>query len=65
MPATSKVLWRFAVAHHHDIEPLPDGNILLVSYQRKTRAEALAVGRYPNRVGPDGLWPDCINPRVT
>jgi hypothetical protein len=55
-----KVVWRFALAHHHDLEPLPNGNVLIISSQRKTREEALAAGRYPSRVGADGLWPDCI-----
>jgi len=30
---------------HHDIQPMPNGNVLLVSWERKTRTEAIAAGR--------------------
>ncbi|MEO0004934.1 MAG: aryl-sulfate sulfotransferase [candidate division WOR-3 bacterium] len=30
---------------HHDIHPMPNGHILLLSWDRKTRAEAQAMGR--------------------
>ena len=30
---------------HHDIQPMPNGNVLLVSWERKTRTEAQAQGR--------------------
>lgn len=57
-------VWRFTLPsellQHHDLEPLPNGNVLLIAHQSKTRSEALAVGRLPNRVGARGLWPDCV-----
>lgn len=40
---------------HHDIHPMPNGNVLLVSWDRKTRDEALAMGRV-NITGD--IWPD-------
>ncbi|MBN2537446.1 aryl-sulfate sulfotransferase, partial [candidate division WOR-3 bacterium] len=30
---------------HHDIQPMPNGNVLVVSVDRRTRAEAQALGR--------------------
>ncbi|MFQ6614729.1 MAG: aryl-sulfate sulfotransferase, partial [Fidelibacterota bacterium] len=42
------VLWEYGYgAQHHDIEPLPNGNVILVANDRKTNAEALAAGRRP------------------
>ncbi len=45
---------------HHDIEPLPNGNVLLVAWELKTRAEALAAGRNPAKLTANKLWPDHI-----
>ena len=44
------VLWEYYVSNdslqaHHDIEPLPNGNILVITWERKTAAEAYAMGR--------------------
>ncbi|MBN2536741.1 aryl-sulfate sulfotransferase [candidate division WOR-3 bacterium] len=42
---------------HHDIHPMPNGNILLLAWARKTRAEAQAMGR----VSITGeMWPEEI-----
>ncbi|MFK7770931.1 MAG: aryl-sulfate sulfotransferase [Saprospiraceae bacterium] len=30
---------------HHDVEPLPNGNILVIAWERKTNAEAILAGR--------------------
>lgn len=59
------VRWRLDVAddrvrQHHDIEPMPNGNVLLVAWERVSRADALAAGRDPSLL-PDGeLWPDTV-----
>jgi hypothetical protein len=45
---------------HHDIEKLPNGNILLIAWELKTQEEAIAAGRDPVQVSKQGLWPDCI-----
>ena len=42
---------------HHDIEPLPNGNVLVICHERKTQAEAIAAGR-TNINGE--MWPDKI-----
>jgi hypothetical protein len=59
------VLWRWQLANddyhqHHDIEPLPNGNVLLISWERISAEEAVANGRDPEQVGRGGLWPDTI-----
>jgi len=45
---------------HHDIEVLPNGNILMVAWEYKSVAEAIAAGRNPNTLQSNQLWPDKI-----
>ena len=45
---------------HHDIEPLPNGNVLLVAWELKSRDEAIAAGRNPAKLTANKLWPDHI-----
>ncbi|KYK19972.1 hypothetical protein AYK24_04485 [Thermoplasmatales archaeon SG8-52-4] len=45
---------------HHDIEPLPNGNILMIAWETMTRAEALDAGRDPNKLFGNYLWPDHV-----
>jgi hypothetical protein len=50
------VVWEYRyctdqVLSHHDIEPLPNGNVLMIAWETKTRNEAIAAGRNPNKVG--------------
>ena len=60
-----KLVWRLDYAseqlmQHHDIEPLPNGNVLFLAWDRKTAEEALAAGRDP-RLLPEGeVWPDSV-----
>lgn len=59
------VLWRHRMAdadrhQHHDIEPLPNGNLLVIQWERRSREEAIAHGRDPEMVGAAGLWPDAV-----
>ena len=59
------LLWEFHVAdesrlHHHDVCPLPNGNILVLAWEGKSREEAISLGRDPEEVGEEGLWPDCV-----
>jgi hypothetical protein len=58
-----KVVWQFVYsnrlhAQHHDIEPLPNGNVLLLAWERKTAHEALMAGRDPKLLTGPGLWPE-------
>ncbi len=44
---------------HHDIEPLPNGNILITSYDVHTTAEAIIEGRDPSLLDNE-LWSESI-----
>ncbi len=45
---------------HHDVEALPNGNILLIAWEYKTEQEALAAARDPSLISEGSLWPDSI-----
>jgi hypothetical protein len=54
------VTWSYIISsstecQHHDICPLPNGNILAVVWEAKSSADALAVGRDPAKLGTS-LW---------
>ena len=60
-----ELLWDFPFSdnqycQHHDIEPMPNGNVLLVAWEYKTRDEAIQAGRDPNKLSGDSLWPETI-----
>ncbi len=66
-----KILWdgtidwdyRYTVSGctcHHDIEYLPNGNVLMIVWETKTRAEAIAAGRNPNTIQGPTFTPDKI-----
>jgi len=53
---TGEVMWEYQLPVeignlHHDIEPLPNGNVLLIGREEKTHAEAVAAGRDPAMAG--------------
>lgn len=59
------VVWDFTYSSsqhlsHHDVEWLPSGNVLLIAWELKSRALAIAAGRNPALVTNQGLWPDHI-----
>lgn len=45
---------------HHDIHPLPNGNILLIAWESKSSTEAIAAGRDPALITGSSLWYDSI-----
>jgi len=45
---------------HHDFEVLPNGNILIIAWEFKTREEAIDAGRDPNKLNGNSLMPDHI-----
>lgn len=54
------LLWDYAVTgtdfvSHHDIQPLPNGNVLAICYEKKTSAQISAVGGSLTT-----MWPDMI-----
>ncbi|MFC1536033.1 aryl-sulfate sulfotransferase [Candidatus Neomarinimicrobiota bacterium] len=45
------LVWDYYIGtQHHDIEPLPNGNVLLVLNDRKTEAAAIQAGRDPDLI---------------
>jgi hypothetical protein len=60
------LLWQWLIAdeqrqQHHDVEPLPGGNLLVISWERIGALDALKRGRDPRQVDREkGLWPDVI-----
>jgi len=60
------VVWDYAYSdadhlQHHDVEPLPNGNVLILAWERKTREEAIDAGRDPSLLGDGGeMWPDHV-----
>jgi len=59
------VTWEYEYAstdhlHHHDVEILPNGNVLMIAWQYKTQAEAIAAGRDPSLLTDGELWPDSV-----
>lgn len=60
-----ELIWDFKYSdgrqmQHHDIDILPNGNILLIAWERKSAAEAMAAGRDPETLTARELWPDKI-----
>ena len=62
----NELLWswsalpRFAYLSHHDVQLLPNGNVLVLVWERKLKDEALAAGRHPELL-PDGeVWNNIV-----
>ncbi len=61
----SNVEWSYKysdslVRAHHDVEYLPNGNVLILAWELKTIDEAIAAGRNPDFFSEDAqtLWPE-------
>jgi Protein of unknown function (DUF1566)/Arylsulfotransferase (ASST) len=59
------VTWEFRYAdathlQHHDVEMLPNGDVLMIAWQYKSQAEAIAAGRDVSLLKDGQLWPDSI-----
>jgi len=60
-----RVVWEYVYSsrhhvQHHDIEILPNGNILILAWERKILREALIAGRDPEYLSGAGLWPEHV-----
>ena len=59
-------VWSFELATdhahlHHDVEMLPNGNVLMISWEAKTKQEALAAGLSANQLPDSGeVWSEMI-----
>ncbi len=59
------VTWSYSYAtdaycQHHDVEQLPNGNILMIAWEYKSASEAEAAGRNPSLLVDGELWPDTL-----
>lgn len=59
------LLWDFEYANetellHHDIEIMPNGNVLGIAYEVVPEEEAIALGMDPEQVPKAGIWLDKI-----
>ena len=61
------ILWECAQGFlHHDFLKMPNGNVLLLSRQRKTPEEVIATGANPEFIGDKGLVaPHIVEARIT
>jgi len=58
-------LWEFLYSDstrrsHHDIAVMPNGNVLIIAWELKTNAEAIAAGRDPGLLVQVDLWPEHV-----
>ena len=59
----SDILWNFQYSsdqhlQHHDATMLPNGNVLFIAWELRTREAAIAAGRDPALLAEGALWPD-------
>jgi hypothetical protein len=60
-----KVVWEYKNSapnsiQHHTFSRMPNGNTLVLCWEKKTREEAIAKGRKPDTVKDEGIWPDYV-----
>ena len=58
-----ELIWEYTYANkivnqHHDIEPLPNGNILILAWEKKTSNEAESMGAI--NLNTEEIWPEHI-----
>ncbi len=61
----NELIWQFrqnndSLRLHHDVAPMPNGNILMISWELKSEEEAIQAGRDPETLSQGKLWPDYI-----
>ncbi|MCJ8290616.1 MAG: aryl-sulfate sulfotransferase [Crocinitomicaceae bacterium] len=58
------VIWEYSLADsnyhlHHDVHILPNENLLVIAWEKKSVSECIAAGRDSNNIPSEGLWP-CV-----
>ena len=56
-----ELIWSYNIAdelqhQHHDLEYLPNGNILVIVWDRRPDDEVVEAGRDPASIGSSGVW---------
>ena len=59
------LVWEYIVSnetyqHHHDVQPLPNGNILVIAWEKKSAAEAHGMGRVSINNALNEMWSTAI-----
>ena len=59
------LLWQYFYSDslqslHHDIEVMPNGNILAIAFELKSKEESIAAGRDSLMIIEDKLWPEKV-----
>src|ERR1051326_1960402 len=59
------LVWTYTLSNdkylrHHDVAPLPNGNVLVEAWEVHTVDEAIAAGRDPNRIAGGSFWAEAI-----
>jgi len=65
LDGNGRVVWTYTLSnnrylHHHDFVVMPNGNLLLVAWERRSPEEARAAGRDPNKIAPEGVWSEAV-----
>ena len=60
-----EIEWNYRISdskryQHHDIEPMPNGNVLAIVGEYRSRDDALAAGRNPDLLEGDKLFPETV-----
>ena len=56
-----RFVWEYSIGGlHNDFQELPNGNLLLLKHDYRSRAEALAAGANPQFVPPEGVALDAV-----
>lgn len=58
----NNIVWEYEYANeehlqHHDIEPMPNGNVMLIAWEFLTEEDAIANGRDPANLSQGAIWP--------
>jgi hypothetical protein len=61
----NQLIWNYTYSTaqyraHHDFQVLPNGNILLLAWELKTKSEAIENGRDSSKLRDNSLWPEHI-----
>ena len=61
----NNIIWEFSLSndslqHHHDIEPMPNGNILIIAWSRKNLHEAQSMGREIIETPLQQMWSESV-----
>lgn len=60
-----KVIWEAEVSspliqQHHDVKPMPNGNILVLAWEYNSAIDAMLLGRDPALITEDGIWTEAL-----